>query len=76
MFDNFIICYISIFVFLFYFLLYVCVYVFVSTWTVNKDVYKTPAAKMFACTLEAPDGLSWNLFGAKFGGGGMAPLAH
>ena len=38
----------------------------------NKDVYKTPAAKMFACTLEAPDGLSWNLFGAKFGGG-MAP---
>jgi len=32
-----------------------------------------PIAKRFSCILEAPDGLSWNLLGAKFGGG-MVPL--
>jgi len=31
------------------------------------------AAKRFSCTLEATDGLSWNLLGAKFGG--ACPLA-
>jgi len=35
-------------------------------------LYKAPAAKrFFSCILEAPDGLSWKLLGAKFG---MAPL--
>ena len=33
-----------------------------------------PAAKRFSCILEAPDGLSWNLFVAKFGVG-HAPSA-
>jgi len=27
-----------------------------------------PAAKRFSCILEAPDGLSWNLLRAQFGG--------
>ena len=30
---------------------------------------RIPAAKRFSCTLEAPEGLSWNLLGATFGGG-------
>ena len=30
-------------------------------------------SKKFSCILEAPDGLSWNLSEAKFGGG-IAPL--
>ena len=30
-----------------------------------------PAAKRFYCILEVPDGISWNLLGAKFAG--MAP---
>ena len=34
-----------------------------------------PAAVKLSCILEAPDGLSWNLSAAKFGGRGMAPLA-
>jgi len=32
------------------------------------------AAKRVSCMLEAPEGLSWNLMGAKFGGGGVAAL--
>jgi len=30
---------------------------------------RAAAAKKFSCILQAPDGLSWNLLCAKFGGG-------
>jgi len=34
----------------------------------KRDPGRSPAAyKWFSCILEAPDGLSWNLLGAKFG---------
>jgi len=36
---------------------------------------EAPVAKRFSCILEAPDGLSWNLLGAKFGGG-HGPIAR
>jgi len=35
---------------------------------------RSAAAKRVSCMLEAPEGLSWNLMGAKFGGGGVAAL--
>ena len=35
----------------------------------------TPAAIRFSCILETPHNLSWNLLGAKYGGG-MALLPH
>jgi len=34
---------------------------------------RTPAAKRVSCFLEAPDGLSLNLLGAKFAGGHGPP---
>jgi len=39
----------------------------------QRDLGRSPADKRFASVLEAPEGLSWNLLGAKFEGG-MAPL--
>jgi len=30
---------------------------------------RSPAAERFSCILEAPEGVFWNLLGAKFGSG-------